>query len=314
MKVLFLTRRSLENPAPFVVEQIQALERNYPIEILRFTVKKGGIIGYLKTVFSLNKFFKNNQIDIIHAHYGLTGMVAVLYKLLFFSKIKVVITYHGSDINNPKEKIISLLAGYLADAKIIISTKMISTFNKKTYLIPCGIDIPNIESKYNTEDLEKEFKLSKENLLVLFNSDFGKKVKDPAFAKQVIIEFNKQNKIQAVLIELKNYNRQQVNRLMNLADVLFMCSKTEGSPQSIKEAISNRLPILTNQVGDVEYICENIDHCYIVEKNIKAYINVLNNIANKKERIIDNSSVLRKFDNKLIATKIYEVYKSISNK
>ena len=67
------------------------------------------------------------------------------------------------------------------------------------------------------------------------------------------------------LIELKGYNRQQVNILMCAANCLLMTSKTEGSPQVIKEAMACGLPIVSTNVGDVAERLKGLDGCFVAE-------------------------------------------------
>lgn len=55
-----------------------------------------GINGYFKNL-SAQKKIKEFHPDIIHAHYGLSGLFANLQR-----KVPVVTTYHGSDINERK--------------------------------------------------------------------------------------------------------------------------------------------------------------------------------------------------------------------
>ena len=97
---------------------------------------------------------------------------------------------------------------------------------------------------------------------VLFAGALDNPVKDPELAKEIIRIINTQatqptisgegQKQEVQLIELKGYTRDQVNALMYTCDALLMTSKTEGSPQVIKEAMACGLPIVSTDVGDVK--------------------------------------------------------------
>ena len=82
--------------AQFVVEQMAAL-RGQACEVTFFGLKGKGMQGYLKNLPALKRTLKEVLPDVIHAHYGLSGLFANLQR-----QVPVVTTYHGSDINEPK--------------------------------------------------------------------------------------------------------------------------------------------------------------------------------------------------------------------
>jgi len=100
---------------------------------------------------------------------------------------------------------------------------------------------------------------------------------------------------------------------MQAADVMLMCSKSEGSPQVIKESIANRLPVVANNVGEVREICKGINNCFVIEKDIDQYVDVLSGISKCLARITNPERVLAKFDNKIIVDDIFKIYKNVLN-
>lgn len=53
--------------------------------------------------------------------------------------------------------------------------------------------------------------------------------------------------------------------LMCAADCLLLTSKTEGSPQVVKEAMMCGCPIVSVDVGDVSERVSGVEGCYVVE-------------------------------------------------
>jgi glycosyltransferase involved in cell wall biosynthesis len=98
---------------------------------------------------------------------------------------------------------------------------------------------------------------------VLFAGAFDNAVKDAPLAKAAINELASEG-VQVELIELKGYNRNQVNALMYNCDALLMTSKSEGSPQVVKEAMACGCPIVSVDVGDVAERTSGVEGCYIV--------------------------------------------------
>jgi glycosyltransferase involved in cell wall biosynthesis len=105
--------------------------------------------------------------------------------------------------------------------------------------------------------------LKKDVKHVLFAGAFDNAVKDSALA-QVTINQLRSEGIQVELIELKGYNRDQVTALMYNCHALLMTSKTEGSPQVVKEAMACGCPIVSVDVGDVAERIEGVEGCYVV--------------------------------------------------
>lgn len=306
MKIVFLSRSNAGQPHAFVKEQADALERNYNVKVDHFLIKTGGIKGSFNAMMDLQTLLRKNKTDVVHVHYGLWAMIAILGKMLFFKKYKVVITYHGSDVFKKSERKFSQLASNFAAHNILVSDRMLPYIHKQYSVIPCGIDT-NI--KLVTKQLARQsFGWQANEFVILFSSNFKRPVKDPEFAFDVIKSYEETTGKNAKFIELIGYNREQLTTLMQAADALIMCSKSEGSPQVIKEAILNTLPIVSNDIGDVKSICAGVDGCFIVEKNVADYVRTLGEIASSNTRIKNRNAIIEKFDNNKISEQLFSIY------
>lgn len=305
MNILFLSRSNSGIPNPFIKEQAEALMENYNLPIQHFLIPTGGVRGYSKAIIQLHDYIKQNKIDLIHVHYGLWALIAVLNNL-YPRKYKIVITFHGSDINKKYERKISLLGAYFSSHNILVSEKMVKYFHRNYSIIPCGIDT-NINLVFRTSTREK-MGWDENDFIVLFSSSFERKEKDPEFAQRVIESFSKTTKRSVKFIELKGYTRNQLTHLMQAGDALIMCSEREGSPQVIKESILNGLPVVSNDVGDVRLICSGVDNCFIVQKNIDEYVKHLQYLSKLNVRIKNRSPVIEKYNNKSISEKLFNIY------
>lgn len=241
------------NMAPFIWEQVQTLS-GQGVTVQFFLVKGRGVGGYLKEISELTENIKAFKPDLVHAHYGLCGLLANLQR-----KVPVVTTYHGSDINDPKVRWLSRIAIGLSVHNIFVSQRLADIAKpKKNYsIIPCGINleeypvIDKVEARRLMNlDLEKKY--------VLFAGAFDNPVKNPQLAKEAV-----QLLPGVELLELKGYSRWQVAHLMNAVDCFLMTSHTEGSPQVIKEAMACGCPIVSVDVGDVRCIIDKTEGCFI---------------------------------------------------
>ena len=197
----------------------------------------------------------------------------------------------------------------MSQVSIFVNSKQPSMINytKKPNIIPCGVDL-NIFFPIKMSKSRKLLNLSLKKKYALFPSAFDNKVKNVELAKKAI-ELTDEK---IVLLELKNLNRFEVSLYLNSVDFLLMTSKSEGSPQIVKEAMACNCPIVTVDVGDVSKIIGGTKNCYISEANpillSKNITKVLNNANRTKGReIIDDYNIDK------IANKINLLYQKVTN-
>ncbi len=302
MRILIISSKNSGRTAPFITDQVEALQKA-GITCEYFSVEGKGIMGYLRNYVPMLRKIRAYRPHIIHAHYGLSGLLANLQR-----HVPVVTTYHGSDINNKKVLPFSKMAMRLSAWNIFVSQKniAIAAIKSRFSLIPCGVDTA-LFSPMNQQAARQQLGFDAKEPLVLFAGAFNNKVKNPALAIEAVKLLPNVR-----LLELKGYTRQQVAVLMNAVDVCLMTSNTEGSPQFIKEALACNCPIVSVNVGDVEEQIQGVDNCCIVERNSKTIAMVLqkildsNNKTNGREHILNNG-----FDNQQIVRKIIDIYTSI---
>lgn len=315
MKILIVGNNKPGRFAPFVEEQARALLQQ-GCEVVFFGVQGKGIWGYLRCLPALKHAIRQYQPNLIHAHYGLSGLLANLQR-----RVPVITTYHGSDINKPNILRFSKIAMRLSAWNIFVSKRNIAIAQPKDKysLLPCGVNLPLSWSEMQTQQVEQltlnqwvQRKLEKDVKYVLFAGAFNNAVKDPELAKAVINELIIQG-VKVELIELKGYNRDQVNALMYNCDALLMTSKTEGSPQVIKEAMACGCPIVSVDVGDVAERVRGVEGCYAActrEPNeiAKALQKALTfeGKTNGREKIIEMG-----LSNEQVAQRLVAIYESV---
>lgn len=257
MKVLVVASHNKGRFTPFIEEQAKVLEM-CGCAIRFFGLQGKGIKGYVKNMPLLRKEIKAFQPDVIHAHYGLSGLLANMQR-----RVPVVTTYHGSDINDKKALRFSKIAMRLSAWNIFVSQKTmeIAKPRKKYSLLPCGIVLSDLQLT-ERDEARRQMNLSYHKKYVLFAGAFDNTVKNAGLAKEVVAYLHDDN---VELLELKGFSRDEVTLLMCSADALLMTSFSEGSPQVIKEAMSCGCPIVSVDVGDVKERVDGVNGCFVAK-------------------------------------------------
>ena len=308
MKVLVVASKNKDNSAPFVVEQMEAL-RNNGCEVFFFGLKGKGVKGYLKNLPALKRTIKEFRPDVIHAHYGLSGLLANLQR-----RVPVVTTYHGSDINEPKVLPFSKMAMRMSAWNVFVSRKTMDIAHPKCHfsLLPCGIDLTDLQLTEKNQARQK-MALEAGKRYILFTGAFDNQVKNAPLAKEAVACLQDGN---TELLELKGYFRDEVTLLMCAVDALLMTSYTEGSPQVIKEAMACGCPIVSVDVGDVRERLEGVEGCFVSEtRGPQALAELLQKAISFQGKTKGrNKLMVDGLDNKMVAHQLLGIYERITKK
>ena len=305
MKILIVASFNKDHFAPFIKEQARALKA-FGCEIVFFGLKGKGLKGYFKNLSPLKRQIKELRPDVIHAHYGLSGLLANLQR-----RVPVVTTYHGSDINDKKALPFSKKAMQLSAWNIFVSRKTLEIAGPKNKysLLPCGIDLTDLQLTDRNE-ARRKMRLDGSKRYVLFAGAFNNKVKNASLAKEAVALLRDDN---VDLLELKGYSRDEVTLLMCAADVFLMTSISEGSPQVIKEAMACGCPIVSVDVGDVKERIEGVSGCFVSPSKDPHELAVLlaEAFLFKGKTIGRNKIITDGLDNCCVAERIIEIYHTV---
>ena len=270
MKVLFVASgNSKFGISPIVFAQGESI-KNCGVDLEYFLVSQPKLRGYLRKAKELRTFLRTNQIDILHAHYGLCGFVAQLAK----GEEKTVVSFMGDDVFGSVDstgrytnfskficKINRVFAKHRYDHVIVKSNSQFKALSvyKKISVIPNGVDLLNLFPMCDSAAKTKiGWSVEKKN--IMFAANPHRPEKNFKLIRKALLHLN--NKV----IELQVVNgvpHDQMKWYFNAADVLVFPSLHEGSPNVIKEAMACNCPIVSTDVGDVKEVIGNTEGCYI---------------------------------------------------
>lgn len=325
MRVLFVCSGNSKDfgIAPFVLSQAKSLQEE-SVEVLFYKVIGKGIRGYLKNVKKLRAFLREHKVDVIHAHYSFNGLLA----LLAMAKPPIVVSFMGSDTYGDYDSKGRLKVGSYIN---IIISKFIQPFIKaaivkspnlakyiylksKSFIVPNGVNT-NHFLPINNEKAKEKLGLAKEINYALFLGDKGNERKNFGLSANAVSKVSKSYNIS--LLTPYPVSQEMLPYYMSAADVVLLSSYNEGSPNVIKEAMVCNRPIVSTNVGDVEWLFGYEPGHFIAGFDVADYASKLklaldfsikNGSTNGRKRIKKLG-----LDSQTIAQRIISIYKKVLN-
>jgi len=291
---------------PFVSEQGDAI-RALGHEVGFFLVEGKGLSSYFMSRKRLLDKIKTFHPDVIHAHYGLSGITAVLQ-----NKVPVVTTFHNGETlgfwQNFLSSIFSLRASYMIYVAQHIYEKVYFKRKKNYSILPCGVNLDECTiTDHEQARLELGFDANKK--YILFGGAFANLRKNyPLLQKG--IELLQRNDI--VTLEMKGLSRAEVSKLLCACDLFALPTKSEGSPQALKEAMACNCPIMATDVADIKHLLGNVEGHYICTFEPENVAETLakaldfNQRTKGRERIVELG-----LENCQIAHRLVDIYKTV---
>ena len=167
IKVLALTNMYPYENHPyygiFVKEQLDLLRESGIIIDVLFINGKQSKLNYLTGLFQILSKVKNNNYDLVHAHYVFSGILA-----RFQRRYPIVLTHHGIEVLRGYQSVLSRMISPMVDRVIVRSKEMRNKLGiKNAYIIPAGINF-DLFKLIPKDEARKKLNLSHEKKLVLF--------------------------------------------------------------------------------------------------------------------------------------------------
>jgi teichuronic acid biosynthesis glycosyltransferase TuaC len=229
------------------VEQIRAL--GHQVDVLHFPGYRSRL-EYLKAAAEVSRRTHRERYDVLHAHYGVTGLVA-----LFRSAIPLVVSLHGSDaLVGWHEPLISRIVCKLADATIVASRKIADRIPGE--IIPCGVDLSVFEPKPKAE-ARRRLNLESRRKYILFPFNPARSIKRFDLASAAVAKLAQEG-LDVELVTVSKIPNGEMPWHYSASDTMILCSDSEGSPTAVKEALACNLPVVSTDVGDMREITRGV--------------------------------------------------------
>lgn len=289
----------------FVRDQIEDL-RGLDIDVsVLFVDGVSRSFNYLRGTVELRYCLSESQFDLVHAHYGLAGGVAVTQR-----RAPVVTTFHGSDASGeiPWQKAVSWVVARTC-TPIFVSRELAASVGRVgAVVIPTAVDLDLFFPRAR-DDARLSLGWALDEPVALLPGARANPVKNaPLFDAALDEARNVVPHLRGA--SLDGLSREEVALTMNAADVTVMTSTSEGSPVTIKESLACETPVVSVPVGDVQTLVDGLRGCSVVAREAgslgRAILRALETRGSPqlRERVVP-------FGRAAIARRVAEVYRDV---
>jgi glycosyltransferase involved in cell wall biosynthesis len=258
--------------------------------------------------------------DLVHVHYGLTSLAA-----RFVGAIPRVVSFYGSDVNLPSERMLSRLGMGGAARRVYVSERLADAVGDTAgEVIPNGVDF-TVFTPADRAAARRRFGIDEHEQVVLFGGNPADAVKGYDVFTDVLAALHECGlPVRELLLTAPGQPRADVVAKLDAADCLLFCSRhgAEGSPTVVKEATAMGLPVVSVDVGDVLEILSDVTPSAVVEfpqpwGTDAARVELVKSLADQATRVLgersrsDGRERNSWLDLPRIATRVISLYRDV---
>ena len=325
------------------------LREEYKLNMIEIPFERSPFkLKNLKAYKLLKKYQIENSYNLIYCQQPVGGMMGRLIGKKFH--IPVIYTAHGFFFfknNNPLKNLIFKTAEkYLSKYTNVLLTMSSEDFQaiadwkvKYKYKIN-GIGFDN--TKYDLTPFDKtkfkqEFNIEEGNKVIVTVAEFIKRKNYPAMIKSFAIVKRQfpnvkyivcgtgklENKIKSLVRKLDLEDsvifagyRKDINKIMQISDLMLLLSKQEGLTMAIMEAMYYSLPVVTSNVrGNRDLIDDSLGGKLVNYKNIdevtSSVLEILDNEDLKQKMGEYNHIKVKKYEIDVVREQLKRVYEEV---
>jgi teichuronic acid biosynthesis glycosyltransferase TuaC len=249
----------------FVRDQVEDLRGlGIDLSLLSFDGRNDAF-NYMRAAVKVRRIVSQEDFDVIHAHYGLTGAVVALQR-----RVPVVTTFHGSDYNGQSwwQRYISWVVARRSFPVVVSEEGRRSLNCPAATVIPAGVDT-QLFKPTDRQVARRKLGWTEEGKYVLFPGNRMNRRKRADLFDAVMTEVRKE--APGVQVKaLEGFSRDQTALVLNAVDVTLMTSDREGSPVAVRESLACLTPVVSVEVGDVSDVLADLPGCGIFPREAPA--------------------------------------------
>ncbi|GAB2937419.1 hypothetical protein GCM10027280_27020 [Micromonospora polyrhachis] len=299
------------------VSALRALGHHVDVEVI---AQSRGKQDYFTAAPRVRQRARQGNYDIVHVHYGMAAPAARLT-----GHPATVLSLYGSDINVPRQRLMTKLGWGTSRARIYVSRRLAETAGDPDgHVIPNGVNFEFFQPG-DRLTIRRELGITPTAKVVLFAADPARPVKRYDLFRDVLTELRRRDdSAQELILHAEGQSQADLVRKFDAADVLLFTSQRgcEGSPTVIKEAAAMGLPVVSVDVGDVAEILDGVRPSAVVRYPAGpiegvAHTRLVTELADRAEEILtagrraDGRERVSWLDERLVAQRITDVYHTV---
>lgn len=272
--------------------------------------------NYLRAVAELRRRVKTTPYDLLHAHFGLSGLVARCQW-----RLPVVVSFMGDDVlGRPARsgritatgrffQVSSFVLARLVAAVIVKSREMKSKLRlNSARVIPNGVDLELFRPADRAES-RRALGLDANKKFVLFPYNPAEPRKRFDLIEAAVARA-RESVPELEILHAQGQPRDRMPLYLNAADVLVLASLLEGSPNAVKEAMAVNLPVVSVEAGDTAELIGTTEGCHLVPRRVEGMAAKIVEVCRRPMRTRGREWIARcSMEN--IAKQVVEVYAEV---
>jgi glycosyltransferase involved in cell wall biosynthesis len=244
----------------FVKDQVEDLRSlGVNVTVLAFDGRED-TTAYARAVRELRRALRRERIDIVHAHYGLTGAVAVSQR-----RVPVVVTFHGSDVGEVRwQAAISRVVMRAATPVFVDADAARRLGRPRAPIICAGVDMERFRP-LDRAPCRRALGWSEHGRYILLAGARANRIKRADLFDATLTTARREAGDLAG-VSLEGYTRATTALVMNAVDATLMTSAAEGAPVAIKESLACNTPVVSVPVGDVAGLIAGLPGCSVAPR------------------------------------------------
>jgi glycosyltransferase involved in cell wall biosynthesis len=249
----------------FVRDQVEDLRRlGIDLRLLNFDGRHRPL-NYARAASDVRRIVSQEDFDVVHAHYGLTGCVVALQH-----RVPLVTTFHGSDYNGWVwwQRYVSWAVARWSFPVVVSEEGRRNLGRRSAAVIPAGVDT-DLFAPADREHARRTLGWREDGPYILFPGSRTNRRKRADLFDEVVTEARKAvPSLQGVALE--GFSREESALVLNAVDVTVMTSDREGSPVTVRESLACMTPVVSVEVGDVARVVSGLPGCGIFPRQPRA--------------------------------------------
>ena len=228
----------------FVRDQVEALREIDGLDVELFAFEPGGASRFARAAVRLRREHGRNRFDLVHAHYGLTGWVA----LALGRRAPLIVTFHGTDLSHPVVGPLSRALLGRIDLAAPVSAHLARAglpgagIERAAAVLPCGVDLTRFGPR-DRREARARLGLAPDGRYLLFPADPARPEKRHDRAAELASAAG------AELLTYGGLAPERVPDTINAANAVVTTSEREGFGLGPLEALACDVPVLSTDVG-----------------------------------------------------------------